>query len=64
MNNSYEFINNSYEDKIDSLRQGRWVAKETIFDGANRASGGSLARMRTVLSAFVGGNRDRDIRQS
>lgn len=64
MNISHDFISNSYEDKLESLRQGRWVAKETIFDGANRGNGSSLARMRTVLSAFVGGNRDRDLRQS
>ena len=64
MNNSNDFMNNSYEDKIQSLRQGRWTEEETIFRSSTRGIGSPLARVRSAISVFVGGKKDRDINQS
>lgn len=65
MYNSNDFMDeNSYEDKVESLRKGRWTEDETIFRSPARGIGSPLARVRSVISVFVGGTRDRDLSQS
>jgi|GEM_PF-6317222 len=64
MNNSNDFMTNRYEDKIQSLRQGRWTEQELRFNGSAQNNGSPLAQIRSAISSWVSGSKSRELDQS